>query len=164
MLTRRQLLAATPATAAGLAVSSPAAQATIYKDINPSHSLYTEITWATDKGIISGYPDGTLRPAAIITGQDLARAIYAYRGKPAYTAPPKSYVVDVPNGHPYYKEINWLISQGVCRGYPDKTFRPTSGVDRGLFAAYLYRMAGEPTYIPPGKILFHRCTHRSPLL
>lgn len=45
MLTRRKLLAATPVTALGLAISPPAAHAVTYTDIAPGIPFYTEITW-----------------------------------------------------------------------------------------------------------------------
>lgn len=45
MLTRRKLLAATPVTALGLAISPPAAHAVTYTDIDPGIPFYTEITW-----------------------------------------------------------------------------------------------------------------------
>lgn len=148
MLTRRKLLATAPATALGISLTSAPAQAATYKDIKPTSPLYTEITWALDRGLFSGYPDGIFRPAATVNGQELARVIYAYRGKPAYTPPVRSPFVDVFPEQPYYKEIMWLVNQGVAIGDWDKAYHPTDGVERGLLAAYLYRMAGEPTYSP----------------
>lgn len=149
MLKRGTLLAVASATTLGTAFSSTAAHAVTYSDITPNSLFYTEITWALNKGLIHGYSDGTFRPADSIDRQSLARVIYIYRGKPAYTPPTKSPFTDVPVGHPLYKEINWLVSQGITTGYPDKTFRPANTMNRGAFAAFLYRMAGEPTYIPP---------------
>lgn len=154
MLTRRKLLAATPVTALGLAISLPVAHAATYSDLTPGTLFYTEMTWAINKGLLTGFADGTFRPAESIDRQNLARVIYIYRGKPAYTPPAKSPFTDVPVSHPYYKEINWLVAQGITTGYPDKTFRPTNTMNRDAFAAFLYRMAGEPSYISPVKPYF----------
>lgn len=154
MLSRRKLLAATPVTALGLAISPPAAHAVTYTDITPGIPFYTEITWAINKGLLPGFADGTFRPEESIDRQNLARVVYTYRGKPTYTPPTKSPFTDVPVGHPFYKEINWLVAQGITRGYIDKTFKPAHVVERNAFAAFLYRMAGEPTYIPPVKPYF----------
>lgn len=150
MLTRRATLAAAPLAALGLTLSTPPSTAlTTYSDVKPGTLFYTEMTWAINKALLPGYPDGTFRPDAIIDRQTFARIIYIYRGKPTYTPPIKSPFTDVPTTHPYYKEITWLITQGVTTGYWDKTFRPTHAVERNTFAVFLYRMAGEPYYIPP---------------
>lgn len=154
MLTRRKLLAAAPVTALGLTISLPAAHAATYSDFTSSTPFYTEITWAINKGLLTGFADGTFRPGGSIDRQNLARVIYTYRGKPAYTPPAKSPFTDVPAGHPFYKEINWMVSKGLTTGYPDKTFRPANPVERNAFAAFLYRMAGEPSYNSPVKPYF----------
>lgn len=154
MLTRRKLLAVTPVTALGIAISPPAAHATTYSDLTPGTLFYTEMTWAINKGLLTGYPDKAFHPQESIDRQNLAQVIYTYRSKPAYTPPAKSPFTDVPVGHPFYKEINWLVAQGITTGYPDKTFRPTNTMNRDAFAAFLYRMAGEPTYTPPVKPYF----------
>lgn len=154
MLQRRTLLAATPLVALAALTPSTVAQAATYSDLTPTTPFYTEITWALNKSLLTGYPDGTFRPTDSIDRQTLARTIYTYRGKPTYTPPTKSPFTDVPVGHPFYKEINWMVSQGITTGYPDKTFRPANPVERNAFAAFLYRMAGEPSYIPPVKPYF----------
>lgn len=79
---------------------------------------------------------------------------YVYRGSPSYTAPVAPYFSDVPSNHPYYKEICWLVEQGITAGYWDKTFRPSHQVERNIAAVFLYRMAGEPHYIPPVRSYF----------
>lgn len=147
MLTRRTALVAT--LAAAVTATTTKAHAATYTDIQPGTPFYAEITWAANKNLISGYPDGTFKPDEPIDRQSFARAAYTYRGKPAYTPPIKSYFSDIPTSHPYYKEISWLVEQGITAGYWDKTFRPANPVERKTIAIFLYRMAGEPHYIPP---------------
>ncbi|MDO4897717.1 MAG: S-layer homology domain-containing protein [Rothia sp. (in: high G+C Gram-positive bacteria)] len=147
MLPRRTLLAAAPLGA--LTVAFTPAHAVTYADVRPGSLFYTEVTWATKNNLIIGYPDGSFRPNEPVDRQTFARAVYAYRSKPSYTPPAKSYFSDVPATHLYYKEINWLVEQGITSGYWDKTFRPTKVLERNALAAFLYRMAGEPHYTPP---------------
>lgn len=154
MFTRRTVLSATPLAALGLALTPSTAQAASYSDVTPQGWFYTEMTWAINRGLLPGYPDGTFRPAEGIDRKTFARMIYIYRGKPAYTPPTKSFFTDVPTTHPYYKEINWLVTQGITAGYEDKTFRPDAIVERHIIAPFLYRMAGEPNYVPPVKSFF----------
>ena len=49
---------------------------------------------------------------------------------------------------PHYTDIIKLTKRGVVKGYADKTFRPMDGLNRQDFAAYLYRLAGEPEFDP----------------
>lgn len=149
MLARRNLLAAAPLTALGIALTTIPAQAATFTDLPPGSLFYTEMNWAVTKGLLSIYPDGSIRPNDPVDRQTFARMIYIYRGKPSYTPPTKTPFSDVPTTHPYYKDICWLASQGITAGYWDKTFRPTNLVERNTFAIFLYRMAGEPAYFAP---------------
>ena len=56
---------------------------------------------------------------------------------------------DVPDGHPFGEEIDWLVLRGIATGYDDGTFRPTAAVSRQAMAAFLYRSAGSPVFVPP---------------
>ena len=53
---------------------------------------------------------------------------------------------DVNKLTPHYADILTLGKQGVIRGYADGSFSPATGMTRADFAAYLYRLAGEPDY------------------
>ncbi|MCC5952672.1 MAG: PD40 domain-containing protein, partial [Acidimicrobiia bacterium] len=52
---------------------------------------------------------------------------------------------DVPATHPFCAEITWMVDQGITTGFDDNTFRPTSPISRQAAAAFLWRLAGEPT-------------------
>ncbi|MFE4196503.1 S-layer homology domain-containing protein [Paenarthrobacter sp. NPDC056912] len=56
---------------------------------------------------------------------------------------------DVAVQNQFYKEINWLASQGISTGYGDGSFLPVNTVNRDAMAAFLYRMAGKPAFTPP---------------
>jgi len=66
----------------------------------------------------------------------------------ALASPPMSFS-DVPPGSPFFSEITWLASAGVGRGFPDGTFHPLDPVSRDAMAAFLYRFAGSPAFVPP---------------
>lgn len=57
--------------------------------------------------------------------------------------------VDVPASHQFSTQIEWLVGQGITTGYADGRFKPRAPVTRAAFAAFLYRMAGEPSFTPP---------------
>ena len=62
---------------------------------------------------------------------------------------------------PFINEINWLKESGITNGYSGGTFRPTASMDRGMMAAFLYRLAGEPAYTAPAESSFADLTPRS---
>ncbi|WP_158276267.1 S-layer homology domain-containing protein [Bifidobacterium callitrichidarum] len=47
---------------------------------------------------------------------------------------------------PHYDEILWLADQKITTGYKDGTFGPAGDVNRQDMAAFLYRLAGSPTF------------------
>jgi hypothetical protein len=51
---------------------------------------------------------------------------------------------DVPAGHAFFDEIEWLAAAGIAEGYADGTFDPTGAVSRQAVAAFLHRFAGAP--------------------
>ncbi len=56
---------------------------------------------------------------------------------------------DVPASHPFVREIAWMKANGISTGNANGTYGPTASVTREALAAFLYRMAGRPTYTPP---------------
>lgn len=56
---------------------------------------------------------------------------------------------DVPDSLIFSKEINWLADKNIIRGWSDGTFRPLENIKRDAFAAFLYRIKGEPAFTPP---------------
>lgn len=47
---------------------------------------------------------------------------------------------DVPTDHPFFGEVAWLANTGIADGYPDGTFRPTTGLTRDAMAAFVHRL------------------------
>ena len=46
---------------------------------------------------------------------------------------------DVPDDHPHAAGIHWAAEAGLVIGFPDGTFRPAGGVNRGQLATILQR-------------------------
>ncbi|GGH67016.1 S-layer homology domain-containing protein [Rothia aerolata] len=123
MLTRRATLAAALLAALGLTLSAPPSTAlTTYSDIKPGTLFYTEMTWAINKTLLPGYPDGTFRPDAIIDRQTFAQ-----------------YFVDTSPTTEFYKEICWLRDMKIATGWNDGTYKPLEPIERYAVCAFLYR-------------------------
>jgi len=64
---------------------------------------------------------------------------------------------DVPVGHPFFHDIAWMADEGISTGFPGTplpSYRPAEGVTRQSMSAFMYRLAGEPAFTPPGTASF----------
>ena len=116
-----------------------------FKDID-SNPFKAEINFIAEKGITTGWSDGTYRPGDKIERGAMAAYLYRLAGSPRYEAPAESPFKDVKTTDPFYKEIAWLQSTGITTGWSDGTFRPNETVNRDAMAAFFYRAAGSPEY------------------
>lgn len=129
---------------------------------SPVYNVFaSDIVWLSSMGISTGWglPSGAreFRPAAAVTRDVMAAFLYRLAGAPAFTAPAESTFVDVPSDHVFYKEISWLASTGVSVGWESVSgweFRPAESVTRDVMAAFLYRFAGSPSFVPPSTSAF----------
>ena len=135
-------------------------------DSNIAHS--DDIDWLADKKISTGWSgtDGAreFRPYKDVARADMAAFLYRLAGEPAYTAPATSPFKDVNPSIAHYKEICWLAEKGISQGWSvsgGKEFRPYASVARCDMAAFLYRMAGSPSYTVSGSP-FIDCNSKTP--
>ncbi|MFC2393604.1 MAG: S-layer homology domain-containing protein, partial [Rothia aeria] len=105
----------------------------------PSFPFYKEIVWMHQRGITTGYWDGTFRPHDPVNRDAMAAFFYRYAGAPGYTAPVNSPFNDVQNGDAFYQEITWLAANGIAKGWSDGTYRPGEPIHRDAMAAFIYR-------------------------
>ncbi|WP_237221410.1 ExeM/NucH family extracellular endonuclease [Rothia nasimurium] len=120
-----------------------------FKDVSKHDAFYYEIMWLADRGITTGWEDGTYRPLNSIERGAMAAFFYRLAGKPEFTAPAQPSFKDVSPAHPFYHEIEWMKSRGITKGWEDGTFRPDESVTRDAMAAFFYRYAGSPHYVAP---------------
>jgi hypothetical protein len=124
------------------------------------------VDWMTAVAITEGYPDGTYRPATTLNRQQIAAFLYRLAGQPHFqppVPPARTTFKDVRTTHAFYREIEWLATQGITTGYPDGTYRSNVQLNRQQIATFLYRTAeatststAEPfTDVKPGHA-FHR--------
>lgn len=57
---------------------------------------------------------------------------------------------DVPKTHSFYKEINTMRDEGIIKGYPDNTFKPTQPISR-VHVASLFVRSLDLKPVRPGK-------------
>ncbi len=135
----------------------------VFTDVSPGAPFYKEITWMQK----SGLSKGTATPAGPVyhpksSVSRAAMAAFLFRLKtpkgsnvPAgYTVPPRSPFADVSTAHPFYKEIAWMSTSGISKGYAQRAgnprYNPQAAVSRAAMAAFLFRMERDKKYkLPP---------------
>ena len=126
-----------------------------------SNPFADEIRWLAKTGVTTGWPitedTAAFRPLQNVNRDQMAAFLYRMAGEPEFAAPATPTFSDVPAGHVFFKEIEWLATQGITNGWTVdgvKQFRPATAVNRDVMAAFLYRFAGEPDYTAPAVSAF----------
>ena len=138
-------LAAAPAPVG--AETCPPASGSPFLDIPESHPFCREIKQAQTEGFVTGYGDGTFRPANVVTRQAAAAILWRianYGGPGAPFACGVSAYPDVPADHPFCGHIRDSTAAGVFTGYGDGTFRPANPMTRLAMAMVIARFPDGP--------------------
>ena len=109
-------------------------------DLTENHPFYDEITYLMEKGVIEGYPDGTIRPDAEVTRAEAAVMIGRLKGLDGtkQTTP----FSDVPAKYYASGYVAEAAKAGYFKGYEDGTFRPSAPIIRGDMALVVERVFG----------------------
>lgn len=91
-------------------------------------------------GVISGYPDGSYKPAGIVTRGEMAKIIICALGLEDYAAGRSSFS-DMA-GHWSDKYVAYAVSLGIINGYPDNTFKADNTVSYDEAAKMLVAALG----------------------
>ncbi|MFA7681853.1 MAG: sortase [Candidatus Peribacteraceae bacterium] len=86
-------------------------------------------TYLTDRGVISGYPNGEGKPNAPLNRAEALKVLMGLRGKERVTwftqnMVPLPLFRDVNQGEWYAPYVEAAFEANMVTGYPDKTFRP----------------------------------------
>jgi hypothetical protein len=76
--------------------------------------------------------------------------MYRLAGSPPFEPPSIPSFPDVSASHPFFAEIEWMADEEITTGFGDGTYKPGTAVSRGAMSAFMYRLAGEPPFTPPG--------------
>ncbi|KHE70438.1 S-layer homology domain-containing protein [Halobacillus sp. BBL2006] len=111
-----------------------------FKDVPRTHWASEYIGAMESAGILSGYSDGTFRPNASLSREEMAALVVK-----SYFLEGRSDVKfsDVNKSRWSYPYIQNLVANEIVNGYPDGTFRPTSSIKRSEFAAMMARLLSD---------------------
>ncbi|MDZ4217225.1 MAG: S-layer homology domain-containing protein, partial [Candidatus Gracilibacteria bacterium] len=113
----------------------PAANANPFLDVRQGSALETMVNEMVEKGIISGYPDGTFKPEQTINRAEALKIIFLAS---MITLNDQSLLTNLPfsdiNTKEWYAPYIALAKlKNIVQGYPDGRFRPEQDVNRAEF-------------------------------
>lgn len=125
---------------------------TSFPDVKANRYSSGYIQSAVEKGIITGYPDGTFKPS-----QTMTRGEMAYLLSRAFNLTKTSSVffsdVHASSNQSLYDAVNKIATFGISNGTGDGKFSPQSDLTRRDFAIFLAR-AINPDY----RVIFENAT------
>lgn len=114
-----------------------------FRDVSVSDMYYREISWAAEKGITTGWADGTFRPVTAIDRDAALAMLYRVYGRTGVAGPTRSPFLDVTPQTEHYQAMAWGYANGITTGWPDGTFRPGADIARDATAVMLYRLVAQ---------------------
>lgn len=138
--------------------SNTGSQAKSFKDVKVKDWYADSVAYASYRGIVSGYPDGTFKPNAPISRAEFTSI--AARFADLTKTEPLSFS-DVAKGNWAYDSIAKASSQGWLSGYPDGTFRPNNKINRAEVTSITNRMLGRKADLDwivknPGQVVSYK--------
>lgn len=111
-----------------------------FTDIDNHWAEETIEVW-TEAGLISGYEDGTFRPAQEITRAEFTALVNRSFD---FTERQENHFEDVPLDAWFASHVDLAVAAGYISGYDDGTFRPQEPISRQEVAAIVYRLKDLP--------------------
>ena len=118
----------------------PTGDTSMFKDAASIASPYQKaVAWAVEKGITTGYNDGTFRPNDSVTRAQFVTFLWRYEGKPATSGSIAGFRDAASISGPYQQAVAWAVEKGITTGYNDGTFRPNATCTRWAVVLFMYR-------------------------
>ena len=118
---------------------NPSNMTSNFKDVkDTSKYYYKAVLWASEKGITTGYSDGTFRPDAECTRGQVVTFLWRAKGQPAPSSASIPFS-DVPAGKYYTTAVLWALQNNITKGRTATTFGPDDACTRGHVVTFLYR-------------------------
>jgi hypothetical protein len=102
---------------------------TLFPDLPANHPDREYIFDLYTRGVIQGYPDGTVRPDRKVSRAEFLKMLF---GTANVTIPPTEFSYafpDVVDGEWYAPYVHFAKNRGIVEGYPDNYYRPNSPVN-----------------------------------
>ncbi|QMV42322.1 S-layer homology domain-containing protein [Cohnella cholangitidis] len=101
-----------------------------FSDVKPDDWFYKQVAIAVKSGYIKGYKDGTVKPNANVSRQEVAVIAAALLKLPGAPQAADKFKDAASIGNWSKPAVGALTAIGVMKGHPDGTFMPTKSVTR----------------------------------
>lgn len=118
----------------------------VFKDITSAHWAYNEVYRAVGRGILSGYPDGTVRPNAYVTRAEAAVMLSRVIGSAAADSSAAAVYQDMQGYAWAAPAVAELRRLGLMTGVSKSSFAPAKYLTRGEGAAIIDRWLQSDIY------------------
>ncbi len=130
------------------AVTPPPPPDTGFSDVPAGHAFHADIARLADLGVMSGFPDGTFRPEARVTRQQMAKILVLATGRHTEAVEgldnPRFPDVTPQDGVPYpFDFVEEAAAAGHFAGDEQGRFNPAAPITRVQLALVLVRAGGE---------------------
>lgn len=119
-----------------------AKRSTAFNDVSASNTASGYIQSAHEKGIISGFPDGSFKPSQTVTRAEMAlliQAAYNFEADASADMP----FLDVHPGMSSYEAIQAITQQEITSGFTATTFEPFKLMNRYTFSVFLAKAENQ---------------------
>lgn len=114
-----------------------------FSDVAAGAYYEDAVAWLLETGITTGVGGNRYAPDDTVTRAQMAAFLWRLEG--SVPGAPSSGFTDVPEGQYYTDAVDWLVERGITTGTSATTFSPNDPVTRAQMAAFLWRLAGQPT-------------------
>src|SRR5205823_3002183 len=105
-------------------------QSSRFVDVPQGSPFYDYIEPMAQKGVVSGFIDGTFRPNDVGMRGHISKMVVLASGWSTDTTGGPHFA-DVPATSPFYAYVETAYNRGIISGYSDGTFRPYNSITRG---------------------------------
>lgn len=109
----------------------------VFKDVPVGHWAHVHVTRLYHQNIVGGVGNDLFAPDQAIRREEAAAMLVRALQLPLSTKP--SIFVDVPNSHPFAREIMTAYEAGFVGGYPNNRFAPKESMKRKHMAMVIQR-------------------------
>lgn len=124
-------------------VMTAAAQSPMFSDLAGTDSSSAFVTYLVERGILSGFPDGTFHPADGLTRAQAAVVMVKAAGLDTSKFKVAGFN-DVGVGHWAASSIGAAAQAGYIKGFPDGSFHPEEKITRAQGISLVLRLAKQP--------------------
>ena len=117
-----------------------------YSDVTNQNSYYYHaVVWASSKGIVAGYTDGTFKPNGLVTREQCACFLYRYARfiglNTYYSETSLNQFTDVNQVSSYALiPMKWAVTKGIMSGTTTTTLSPKTTCTRAMSAQLLKKV------------------------